>query len=262
MKNLAFGKFIGASALCAWLSFLPVYAAGPVLRPSLDASDHNWNGFYIGANAGIASGQSLKLSGNGPFQFFIDNDTVPRTIAVFPLTVSGGGQIGYNMRIKDSLSIVGFEADFNMMSLSESEDYYHVLGVLRITHAEHKLDWLSTLRVRTGFMPQENMLIYGTGGLAFGRASSAVSFTGTGGCPISTCSSASNSSTSLGWVAGAGIEFALKKNWSVKGEYLYYDLNDNRTAGQDARFAPLGWLYSDDPLKGRLVRAGINYKFN
>jgi len=34
----------------------------------------------------------------------------------------------------------------------------------------------------------------------------------------------SGSNTEDGWTAGAGIEYAISNNWSVKVEYLYYEL--------------------------------------
>ena len=35
----------------------------------------------------------------------------------------------------------------------------------------------------------------------------------------------SNSEIRVGWVAGAGAEYAFASNWSVKAEYLYVDLS-------------------------------------
>ena len=34
----------------------------------------------------------------------------------------------------------------------------------------------------------------------------------------------------LGWSAGAGVEWMFNPKWSVKAEYLYYDLGTANTA--------------------------------
>ena len=38
------------------------------------------------------------------------------------------------------------------------------------------------------------------------------------------CQSGSVSDTKIGWTIGGGLEWAFAYNWSLKGEYLYYDL--------------------------------------
>jgi opacity protein-like surface antigen len=50
------------------------------------------------------------------------------------------------------------------------------------TAARQKLEWLSTTRLRAGHTVVDNLLLYGTGGLATGRASASSSIT-LAGCP-------------------------------------------------------------------------------
>jgi outer membrane immunogenic protein len=67
---------------------------------------------------------------------------------------------------------------------------------------------------------------------------------------------------STGWTAGGGIEYAFLNNWSVKVEYLYYNLG--RTMGT------IVYPYSPDfstltgvtRHNGNIVRAGLNYNFS
>lgn len=42
---------------------------------------------------------------------------------------------------------------------------------------------------------------------------------------------ASISSTQAGWTVGAGFEYMVSRNWSVKGEYLYVDLGTASAQG-------------------------------
>jgi outer membrane immunogenic protein len=76
------------------------------------------------------------------------------------------------------------------------------------------------------------------------------------------------SNTKVGWTAGGGAEWMFLPNWSVKVEYLYYDLGSLTTA--DAVFAvapvaPAVGLYAATQNKtrfnGSVVRAGIDYHF-
>ncbi len=93
----------------------------------------------------------------------------------------------------------------------------------------------------------DRVLLYGTGGAAFAPVQA-----GFNGGPF-------QSSTQVGWTAGAGVEFAFAPNWTAKAEYLYADLgsftcNTNCFAGPAT---PLTVKLTDN-----IVRAGINFKFN
>jgi outer membrane immunogenic protein len=51
----------------------------------------------------------------------------------------------------------------------------------------------------------------------------------------------------LGWVAGAGVEYALSKNMSLRLEYLHSDLGASTNAA--------------DHLTDNVIRLGINFRF-
>jgi outer membrane immunogenic protein len=60
------------------------------------------------------------------------------------------------------------------------------------------------------------LLIYATGGFAFGRAKATTLLT----FPlVSIIGAASGKKT--GWTAGGGVEYALGERWGAKVEYLY-----------------------------------------
>jgi outer membrane immunogenic protein len=59
-----------------------------------------------------------------------------------------------------------------------------------------------------------NVLFYGTGGLAFGELRA-------------TTFGLSESHTNAGWTAGVGAEMGFAPNWSAKVEYLYVDLSNS-----------------------------------
>ena len=70
--------------------------------------------------------------------------------------------------------------------------------------------WFGTVRGRVGYA-FNNILFYGTGGLAFGELRGETF-------------GLSESHTNAGWTAGVGAEFGFAPNWSAKVEYLYVDL--------------------------------------
>ena len=88
-----------------------------------------------------------------------------------------------------------------------------------------KLDWFGTARARAGFLATPTLLLYGTGGFAYGEVKTSGSVTGTGlaGTPL-TVAFPGTSSTRSGWTAGGGIEGRIVSNWTWKLEYLYMDL--------------------------------------
>src|SRR5438874_1309888 len=101
-----------------------------------------------------------------------------------------------------------------------------------------------------------NWLFYGTGGYAWSRE------TGTrtqvaGTVNAATPGTVESSSTTVGgWTAGAGIEWGVTPNLSVKAEYLHYDF-------QNARFVfPLANRRWEDSVTKDTVKLGVNWRLN
>ncbi len=136
----------------------------------------------------------------------------------------GGGQVGYNYQFQNNV-LVGLEADVDAANISSSSGL-----------ASSKLDYFGTVRARLGYA-FDRVLPYVTGGLAWGNNK----ITGLG---------YSQSNTSTGWTAGAGVEYALTNNWTAKAEYLYMDLGKSG-------FDSIG----DAGLTASTARLGVNYKF-
>jgi len=107
--------------------------------------------------------------------------------------------------------------------------------VSAVANVERSLDYIGTLRGRLGGLLTPTLLVYGTGGLAYGGVHGETTITqtvapfGCGGPPCvagSGPSSGSISETRFGWTAGAGLEWLLPPHCSLKAEYLYYDLGN------------------------------------
>ena len=100
-----------------------------------------------------------------------------------------------------------------------------------------------------------------TGGLAVGRVIAGPP-SGLGGALFLGV----RSSTRIGWAAGAGLEYALTDNLSVKAEYLYAELDGLH--GAAVSFSPIPGAapaygnFSSGRYGIHLARAGVNWKFN
>ena len=95
------------------------------------------------------------------------------------------------------------------------------------------MKWFGTVRGRLGFTPLNNLMIFATGGLAFGRIEYAGNINRSA-ILVNFNIPGSDTATPTGWTVGGGVEYALTNRWSVKGEYLYYDLG-NETSHPGSR---------------------------
>jgi len=234
----------------------------PVKEPGV-VPIYNWTGLYLGLNGGYGwSSEPIALTAS-PAAVQMTFLEVPgvTSIAGDPKGYLGGAQLGYN--VQKGRIVYGVEADIDHAHISSSQDINRVVGVVgRTYHGEQKLDWLGTVRGRLGYTPVDRLLVYATGGLAVGHASVNFSLTTDAGCTIGTClTGPSTSKTLWGWALGGGLEYALAPHWSVKGEYLYYDLGDIDTTVHDPAI-PSWAMTGTAHMRGNVARAGLNYKFN
>lgn len=253
----------GLGALCVLAAAAaPTFAADMYRAPDTGGykdgpayAGVNWTGLYAGLNAGGAwSSDSVPLNGLGGSGWAPYYPDPLRTRTLDGSGFSGGAQIGYNRQF-DTV-VAGIEADISGLSgganLKESGAGFNSPYTLNLIE---KLDWLATVRGRLGFVAAERTLLYATGGLAFGDVSttSKLDFTN------STQYDAAGSETKVGWVLGGGVEHALAANWSLKAEYLYYDLGKSALI---ATPSPANGPYQTSTSfenNGSIVRGGINY---
>jgi len=125
--------------------------------------------------------------------------------------------------------------------------------------ANERLDWFGSGRLRLGYAGIDRLLIYATGGFAYGGATLFSNFL----VPLPTFP-ASARVTKFGWTVGAGAEYALTHQWMVRLEGLYIDLGRATTSGAEVPFSipPLGFTRSKTfDLNYAVARLGVNYKF-
>jgi outer membrane immunogenic protein len=302
---------ISASAMAADL---------PLQKPlPTPVAARGWTGFYVGLNAGYTwtdNGQVNVLSSFVPGSqnpFFPRFGTYTGEQSAFGASGTnlipnagfiGGAQLGYNFALNNHY-VFGVEADFQGIGgrhhdgssssviplLGTFETYLgltpgYAPGEIFATslNSDKRTDYFGTIRGRLGWLSTPALLLYGTGGLAYGHVSSSTSIVQTnndlsfaGGNQALALYALSQSSgnysrTLIGWAAGGGGEWIFLPNWSAKLEYLYYDLGSVDyalgpvvTTGGSAFGTPIQAIISPHAstrFDGHIVRVGLNYRFN
>jgi outer membrane immunogenic protein len=255
---------------------LPVYTKAPAV-----AVVYDWTGYYIGTNVGYSWGRgSTDGSVTGTQNVTTARGatvltSVTTALPTLPLSgradvngVIGGAQLGYNWQ--RGTWLFGLEGDIQGSGEHGFSDVCTIAGCPAGSVAfnrEYKLDWFGTARGRVGFLPTERLVLYATGGLAYGGFS--------GSSTTQPQNIGTWSSTRAGWTVGAGAEAALGSNWSVKFEYLYMDLGhvggSSANTTSIAAVGPVGGITTttttnlaylfNTKFTDNIVRVGLNYRF-
>src|ERR1700690_915544 len=151
MKKLALGLLLTSIAGSAYAADLPAPPSAPYTKaPAIVSPATNWPGFYIGAMGGYG-----KENSSDPFAL---------------KGGFGGGTVGYNWQFGQF--VAGIEGDGAFADINNSAN---ILGVT----VAAKVDALGTVRGRFG-VAFDQVLLYGTGGLAIADAKLSASALGVG----------------------------------------------------------------------------------
>jgi outer membrane immunogenic protein len=230
--------------------------------PPPPPSSDRWTGPYIGINFGHGTGNADTFFNPLPSAAIFVN-LLPQTLHPDPSGLIGGAQIGYNHQ--HNHLVFGVEGDFNGSGMKGTKTITPIVqnnGTpfpgAGFVHAEQNIPWFLTARGRLGF-GTPHFLIYGTFGLIDARVdnSAVTNFTPVG----TTIYLSAPNQTKVGWTGGGGGEFAVGKSWSLKGEYLHYDLGTvQKIANPQFVFPPFQVGYTWQ-VSGNLIRFGLNYRF-
>jgi outer membrane immunogenic protein len=270
-----------AGAISAQAADLPTRKEAPV--PVFVPPPFTWTGFYIGVNAGgIFTTGKREVTLVAPATFPFLQTSFPTSIGGGGSSgFIGGGQAGYNYQW--GAAVFGIETDIDWTStkknftsvgapfgtgattiITPAGTIVNLSGDALNVNAQAKLNWLGTTRGRIGFVatPDNRLMFYGTGGVAYGGGSGFLNvFDNTTGLFWH----GAPSSTRVGWTLGAGVEYALTNNITIKGEYLYYNLGSSKftvaSTGINNIFGPNAFATAKYNYDGSILRAGVNYKF-
>ncbi len=203
-------------------SFLAIALASPAFAEE----GFGWTGPYIGVLGGV------QMLNQADVMKIISGD--PVTITASAQAFSGGIEAGYNFQSGNI--VYGLEMDAsvlsqNSMNISAKDTY------------NSQLDWYGTLRGRVGIANEKSM-VFLTGGLALAQLNIDDQIIGV----------RVNSGLTPGLAIGAGIEFAISDQVTLKTELMhieYAKLDYSDSAGFPNTFST-----SDN-----IVNLGINFHF-
>ncbi len=226
-------KFLLGAAACvvfaapAFAADLPArtYTKAPVYKAP--EAIYNWTGFYIGGHIGGAFPGSSSLE-NSDARFL------------------GGVQGGFDYQFAGSNWVIGAEAQYSWLTGNSGSGVVFPGGTI----ASANTDQLGSVTGRLGYAFGPTLL-YAKGGYAW-RDNNNIGVT-VAGVPAAFTVDANHRD---GYTVGAGIEYMFTPNWSIKGEYQYY--NFGNTTFLTGPAPVVGSRFHDDE---HTVKLGINYRF-
>ncbi|MBL8893978.1 MAG: porin family protein [Rhizobiales bacterium] len=226
---------VGTLFLCGLQSVRAADVADIVAQPPLV---YDWSGYFIGLNGGegFADDESIRLK----------PDFQEKAGHLDLNGLFGGAQVGANWQTGNW--VLGVEADLQLSDIIDSDR--HSADGLEFS-SRGDIDWYNTVRIRAGYAI-DNLLIFGTGGLALGGVDYKVHTVDDPSAAINL----SDSYTASGWTAGAGVEWGFSANSSAKIEYLFTDLGKKE----------IGNSFSDDSYfkaspSFQSIRMGVDFRF-
>ena len=228
MKHSILAAALTMSALC--------------VSPAGAQSAINWNGVYAGGYAGYAwsTNEGTDIGDSAGFPWRNIGERFSNKANGF----TGGVQAGFN--VQRGALIWGLEADLGYLGIRGSGQWSPYPDYIDTASS-----FAATLRGRLG-VASHNTLFYFTGGAIVADLNNKVS--------LNNAQWESNfTGAQWGWTVGAGVEWALNAQWSLKTEYLYYSLGAENVATNNS--CVTGDCYFKTNSTGSIVRIGLNYRF-
>ncbi len=242
------------------------------------AAVSTWTGFYVGASLG---GEQANVN-------WTSNSIVSSGLGV-PFTVDGssprrfnssngrfGGFAGYDYQFAAQwvAGIVLDAAYFDSTVTTAGVPGCAVVCVAGfpgpgVDVSSVRAKWDASARARLGYLLTPDVLIYGTGGVAFQNFTNSATCQTSVSDPIcvfngagTAFSTATNSSTRTGWTVGAGIDARIFGNWMLRAEYRYSDFGTWNNSLLLAANTPITTTANTSlKINTQIGMIGIAYKF-
>ncbi len=286
---------LGALAVATQANAADIYTGGGGLKDVPVAPPPLWTGFYAGVHLGAAwtdySSNRNMFWDNCASGVWCDPASGNYTSSGTPFgkdldqtSAFGGGQFGYNWMPYGWTSVVlGIEVDIDGVAGNNEKTFFpNTYDNIDLTNGNPTLTGINAVRIKTegGFAGDVTgrlgytwgpALLYAKGGFAWLESKLSVQATSYDviNGPVQnyapTSANWSNDTTLTGYTVGAGIEWLLNPNWSVKIEYLHFDFS-----GSNNNWSPTFYYDGASPTNNNTwrmnndltidtVKLGVNY---
>jgi opacity protein-like surface antigen len=286
-------KLSVASVVIAAVAFsVPARAADmpPVpMAPVPIALPFDWEGFYVGVHTGSATNSvDFTQTNVGWTGLTVPGPTTNRNTGesgtLRATNVIGGLQAGYNWVLPGPY-LFGLEADISGTDISSTVLTNPPGDPSAVAQWNDKVNVFGTARARLGYIAGP-WLLYATGGFGWEydkltRTQLAATGGLVGAPPVLLVDlNAPQAGTAMtashlraGWTAGAGVEWAFARTWTVKLEYLHIDTQSELMSSGRFNFAnvtgPAATFQTSSSVTAQTgnltldtVRIGVNHTFN
>ena len=265
----------------------PVYKA----PPAAPAPAFTWTGFYVGAEAGgkwsdaTWTATSLRDPPGASPVFGIPTGIDASSPRSFDSSAGRfGGYAGYNWQA--NAWVLGVEGDVayshrttSAVGLPGCAISCALIGGIPFGSptaggdaSSVTIRWDASARARVGYLVTPDVLLYGTGGVAWQNLRTSATcgpILTSNFCASSILSPAAtltHATTLTGWTAGGGVEWRVHGNWLLRGEYRYADFGTFSDAFAFAP-SPSAVFFANNTYRynlrvtTHLATAGLSYKF-
>ncbi len=247
----------------------PIFVAPPPPPPM-------WTGFHVGVKMGYGFNASRQHIDSMRFEDGIATPISEVWSYNGPAWAGfqGGGQVGYDYQW--GRFVAGVETDILGTNMSGGSwgvgPVYPGKNFAWDGRTGISVPWYGTARGRVGYLVSPTLLVFGSGGLAYGEVKRTQSYVDSD----ADVGAAARRSVSVGYTAGGGAEWMFMPNVSVTGEYRYTNLGGGWSkpsasgrafniaeitpglAAQPAVFK--SWSVPNADFHSLLI--GVNYHFN
>ena len=224
-----------------------------------------WSGFYLGGFGGGAWARGVTVTelppGAGSNNLF--NGVGTQTNYGLGSNGLAGMTLGYNYLMGSV--VAGWEAEGGYLRLAGSAPFAANTDTIASTTIGN---WYAVLAGRLG-LAVGSALIYGKAGAALIDTTDSVvdACVNVPPCsaPARTVAAAGGNRLGVTWVAGGGLEYALRGNWSVKVEYLALGTDGSDVSSGPGLVAgspaPQTFNWAHDIPVVQTAKIGLNYNF-
>lgn len=227
--------------------FAPTAFSNSLFEWNAKRDSSQWSGYYGGVLFGGQFGRSSDKTGD--IGYNADNEE-------WNYSESGlntGLEFGYSYPWRNVF--LGPEIEVGYLNMTGNGTQPSSPG--GDTKGKSSSDLYTSLRVRIG-IDVNDYLLFLTGGAMETKYTSQV----VDSCSIAPCGGgtvdAYNNSYVFGYTVGGGVEHMIAKNWSMKIEYLYFNLNNQSLNGATNLGNSYNWTAQ---TYGNIVRGGVSYYF-